>query len=148
MEAIFELITAGTKEKGEGRQCCLGIRVKVAGVETVCPITRARDSYEAFELEVQKVRKGLDQIIGRAKEMFEKPSEEDLASTASRMKAEEVWAILSNIADNDVFVGTFNSLEEAKRREVAEHVLTKCNIFSGKAAVFSARYADNTALME
>jgi hypothetical protein len=30
---------------------------------------------------------------------------------------------------------------------VAEHILTKCNIFSGKAAVFSSRYDEATAMM-
>jgi len=30
---------------------------------------------------------------------------------------------------------------------VAEHVLTHCNVFSGKAAVFSSRYDGQSALL-
>ena len=41
-----------------------------------------------------------------------------------------------------------DNLEETKRKEVAEHVLTRCNIFSGRGAVFSARYDSETGYME
>ena len=147
METVFELITMASNEKAEEKECRLGIRVNVAGYETVCPVTRPCNSYKDFFLEVQNIRKSLDLIMSHAKETFEKPSPEDLFGITSDMRPEEVWAILSKIAD-DVFISTFNSMEEAKRREVAEHVLTKCNIFSGKASVFSSRYADDMALME
>jgi hypothetical protein len=59
-----------------------------------------------------------------------------------------VWSILSSIEDEDQFVRRFNALEEEKRREVAEYVLTKCNIFSGKASAFSSRYSNETGLLE
>jgi hypothetical protein len=36
---------------------------------------------------------------------------------------------------------------EAARRQVAEHVLTKRNIFSGKSAVFSSHYDDAGGLL-
>lgn len=37
---------------------------------------------------------------------------------------------------------------EGKKKEVAEHVLSRCNLFSGKAAVFSSRYDENSAQMK
>lgn len=64
------------------------------------------------------------------------------------MKAEEIWSILSAILGEVDFIQAFNALEEGTRREVAEHVLTHCNVFSGKAAVFSSRYDEKSALME
>jgi adenosylcobinamide kinase/adenosylcobinamide-phosphate guanylyltransferase len=60
----------------------------------------------------------------------------------------EIWALLSGVPDEPSFVRGFNSLEESKRREVAEHVLTRCNVFSGRASVFSSLYKDDSALME
>jgi hypothetical protein len=66
----------------------------------------------------------------------------------SDMGPEEIWEILSNITDEDLFIGSFNRLEETKRNEVAEYVLTQCNIFSGKASVFSSRYNNEKGLME
>ena len=64
------------------------------------------------------------------------------------MNAGEIWSILSAILDEGDFIQAFNALEEGKRKEVAEHVLTHCNVFSGRAAVFSSRYDDKSALME
>jgi hypothetical protein len=148
MESVFELIRSVKVEKGEPEECRLGIRVKVGGFETICPVTRPCRSYKAFELEVQNIAKGLEQIIGQAKSVFEKPDAGEMFGIEPHMKAEEVWSKLSLIGDNNVFVATFNKLEEEKRREVAEHVLTKCNIFAGKASVFSSRYNDTTLLLE
>lgn len=59
----------------------------------------------------------------------------------------EIWAILSGDPDERSFVRRFNSLEEARRREVAEHVLTRCNVFSGRGSVFSSLYNDESSLM-
>jgi hypothetical protein len=64
------------------------------------------------------------------------------------MKPEEIWTILSAILDEGEFIQSFNALEQGKRKEVAEHVLTRCSVFSGRAAVFSSRYDDNSARME
>ena len=33
---------------------------------------------------------------------------------------------------------------EGKRKELAEHVLSHCNVFAGKAAVFFSRYDENS----
>jgi hypothetical protein len=148
MENIFELIAGMKNEKGEPDECRLGVRVKVGGFEAVCPLTRPCRSYKAFELEVQNITKGLEQIMSKAKGMFEKPKAGEMFGIESHMKAEEVWSILSHIGDDNAFVTTFNKLEEEKRRQVAEHILTKCNIFTGKAAVFSSRYNDTTSLLE
>jgi hypothetical protein len=148
MESVFELITRVKLEKGGPEECRLGILVRVGGVETICPVTRPCHSYKAFELEVQSIAKSLEQIMSRAKGIFEKPDAGEMFGIEPHMKAEEVWAILSRIDDHNAFAATFNKLDEEKRREVAEHVLTKCNVFSGKASVFSSRYNDTTLLLE
>jgi hypothetical protein len=148
MENVFELITNVKGGKGEPEECRLGMRIKLAGFEAVCPISRPCHSYKAFEIEVQNLAKGLEQIMSKAKDIFERPNAAEMFGIEPHMRAEEVWAILSSIGDNNVFVATFNRLDEEKRREVAEHVLTKCNVFSGKASVFSSRYNDSTVLLE
>ena len=64
------------------------------------------------------------------------------------MEPKEVWEILSSIDDGEAFADYFNNLPEVKRREVADYALTRCNIFSGKGAVFSSRYNNESALLE
>jgi hypothetical protein len=147
MDEIFDLIIETARE-GEGKECRLGIRIKAGEYEVVCPLTRQCDSYRAFELEMDKIRERLEEVSLRAKNLYERTGGEKPFGIKAHMSATEVWAILSGIAPEDVFVKTFNTLEEAKRREIAEHVLTKCNVFSGKASVFSSRYSDDTAMME
>ena len=148
MESIFEMVTY-TGKGGDGEtKVSVGLRLKVGGHETTCPISRACDSYGALEIEVQAIKNGLDSLLAEAKGVLgEVPAEEGL-DLRSDMAAEEIWSILSGLSDEDLFIKSFNSLDEDKRREVAEHVLTQCNIFSGKASIFSARYNNETGLMD
>jgi len=148
MDEIFELIIDPGKEKGTEPNARLGIRLKLSGYETVCPITKSCTSYEALEMEVHGVENSLGRILGKAKEIFEKSENQQKFGLEPGMGAEEIWSVLSGIKDEGDFVEMFNSLDEDKRREVAEHVLTKCNIFSGNASIFSARYYDKSAFME
>ena len=147
MEDFFELMITANKEKGESMEACVGIRLKVAGHETLCPITKRCKAYESLELELDSIRKKLESLLIRAKDTFQRSEKQADLGLDPSMPPQEIWPLLSGLADEKAFVDAFNSLEEEKRREVAEHVLTQCNIFSGKAAVFSARYDEKTARM-
>ncbi|GAG41669.1 unnamed protein product, partial [marine sediment metagenome] len=117
--------------------------------ETVYPLTRSVDSYEALENEVQTIKEDLGTIMERAKDLFKggRPFDEKLDFDASMAPA-RIWALLSEIEDVDLFVNTFNNLGEPRRKEIADHVLTHCNIFTGKASVFSSRYDNESGFME
>ncbi len=146
MENLFELIT--TKEKGEGKiSVRLGIRLNVAGHETLCPISGSCDAYEAFEKASQVLNDQLEQMKQKARTLFSDPSAPTGLDIGPDMPAEEIWNILSTIVDEAMLVATFNDLDTSQRQTVAEHVLTQCNIFSGKAAVFSKRYDSESGLM-
>jgi hypothetical protein len=148
MESIFEMVTeTGKGEDGE-TTVSVGIRLKVGGHETTCPISRACDSYEALEIEVQAIKNSLEGLLTNAKRVLGEPEAEEGLDLRSDMAPEEIWSILSAVSDEDLFIKSFNYLDENKRREVAEYVLTQCNIFSGKASVFSSRYDNKTGLME
>jgi len=144
---VFELIIQQNKENKNHTRVSLGLRLKVAGHETVCPVTRACDDFRAFETEVETILGQLDGVKTKAGELFERSSTQGKLGLRPDMAPAEIWTILSGTKEDDEFSQAFNSLDEAKRREVAEHILTKCNIFSGKAAVFSSRYDEATAMM-
>lgn len=148
MDKIFELIV----QPGEGQErkpeAQIGIRVKVSSFETTCLVTRPCLSYHALESEVQAIRQNLEDVLIEARKTFESASKRDRLGLRPDMTAGEIWAVLSAILADEDFVQAFNGLEEGKRKEVAEHVLTHCNVFSGKAAVFSSRYDDTSAFME
>ena len=148
MESIFEIVTEpGIRDKEE-KTIRVGIRLKVGGHETTCSVSRACDSYEALEIEVQAIKNSLDSLLAEAKELLGKDTSEKGLDLRSDMEAEEIWSILSGVSEEDLFIKSFNTLDEVKRREVAEHVLTQCNIFSGMAAVFSSRFDNETGLMQ
>jgi hypothetical protein len=148
MGTLFELITERGKEQGRKPEARIGIRVKLSSFETTCFVTGPCASYHALESEVQAIRQNLEDVLKEAGKAFESASKRDRFGLKPDMTAGEIWAILSGILDEGDFVQSFNALEEEKRKEVAEHVLTHCNVFSGKAAVFSSRYDDKSAFME
>ncbi len=148
MEEIFEMMTTAEKERGGEPEVRLGIHLKIAGHETTCPISRACDSYEALEIEVQAIKNNLDRILGRAKEIFRKSPIQEGLDLGPDMEPEQIWSILSDIAEESLFINSFNNLDDGKRREVAEHVLTKCNVFSGRGAFFSERYDSDSGQLE
>lgn len=148
MKNIFEMMTVTDKEKRDETKIRLGICLKVGEVETICPISGICNSYDAFEREVQAVKNSLERVMNMAKEIFSGSSLQETLELKSDMPAEKIWSILSSVDEENLFVNSFNSLDETKRKEVAEYVLTQCNIFSGKASIFSARYSNDSYLMD
>jgi hypothetical protein len=148
MESIFEMVTeAGEGEEGK-TTVSVGVRIKLGGHETTCPVSKACHSYEALEIEVQAIKNSLDSLLVEAKRIIGESEADEGLNLRPDMEPEEAWSILSAFSEEDLFIKYFNNLDEAKRREVAEYVLTQCNIFSGKASVFSSRYDNETGLME
>ena len=147
MKNMFEIMTITDREKQDETKIRLGISLKIGNIETICPITDICDSYEAFEMAVETVKNNLENISNKAKEIFSGSSLQETLELKADMSPEKIWSILSSVDDEDLFVNSFNSLDEQKRKEVAEYVLTQCNIFSGKAAVFSSRYSNDSGLM-
>ena len=148
MKKIFDLITEPVDGEGKKPELRLGIRIKLSSFETTCFVTQPCQSYHALESEVQAIRQNLEDVLKEARKAFEGASKREDPDLRSDMTAGEIWTVLSAILDDGDFVQAFNALEEGKRKEVAEHVLTHCNVFSGKAAVFSSRYDGNSALLE
>jgi hypothetical protein len=148
MDRILELIVQPAAGEGEKPEARIGIRLKLSSFETTCPVTKPCQSYPALESEVQAIRQNLEDILKQGRSVFEGASKRNNLGLRPDMTAGEIWSILSAIPDEGDFIQAFNSLEAGKRKEVAEHVLTHCNVFSGKAAVFSSHYDDKSALME
>ena len=90
----------------------------------------------------------LNSVIENAKDRLGGKDSTGDIKVASGMKAEDIWKMLADINNVERFLEQFNILAPEIRHAVAEHVLTKCNVFSGKASVFSARYNDSTGYLE
>lgn len=148
MKGIFDLNISPEGKEGETPRIRLGLRMKIGDEETVCPLTEPFESYEALEKGAQLLEEDLGRAVVRARELFEgsPPTGEGLEFDADA-NPEEIWTLLSGIEDEDSFVDTFNGLDETRRKAIADHVLTHCNVFTGKASIFSSRYDNDTGLM-
>jgi hypothetical protein len=148
MDDLFEMMPVDHREGPAEKRVQLGIRIQVSGQETLCPVSPPCGSFEEFEREIRDLKGQLDRVLGQVKQNAQASRLQDKLDIRADMAPDEIWGILSRTEDEALFVEGFNSLDSEKRKAVAEHVLTSCNIFSGKAAVFSARYSDDTSLMQ
>ena len=136
MKEPFEIMKIPEKEKGDEIEIQLGILLKIADRKMTCLVTKA----ESLEIEVQAIKDNLENIMIKAKDISRKSSIQESLDFGSDMGPEQIWSTLLGMVDESLFIKSFNSLDDAKRRDVAEHVLIRCNIFSGMASIFSLRY--------
>ncbi len=148
MQDIFKIIKVNNQRKENKKTISIGIDFQIAGREICCPVSENCHSYEDLAVEVGKIKKNLEYVLKEAKTHFKGPAPKGDSGFEPETSAEEIWATLSGIQDESIFVERFNSLDDTKRMEVAEYVLSKCNIFSGRGSVFSARYNNGTGYME
>jgi hypothetical protein len=149
MSRWFKISACDKPPTAAGETFCIGIPVRVADRETVIPISDSCHTFEALARASKDIQDDLNLLLKEAEAVFHP---ETLSEAGLRfpqgMGPDKVWAILKEMDGEEAFVEAFNQLDQERRGSVAEHVLTKCNIFSGRAAVFSSRYNSATGLLE
>jgi hypothetical protein len=148
VEHFLELNTMTSTEERDRAAVQLGVRIKLAGLDTYCPITRICHSYEELDKELQSLEERLNVLRDQAKAAFSEGGRGTGVEIRPDMDVGEIWSLLSGIGEEESFLNAFNGMDDSMRREVAEYVLTSCNIFSGNAALFSARYDSASALLK
>jgi hypothetical protein len=111
-------------------------------------LTPKCNSYKMLEREVSRLKEDLDTLLERSQKLFVAEQEAESLKVDENLGAKEIWDILSTREDFELLIKEFNSLSHEKRLEVADHVFTNCNIFSGVASVFSMRYNSEEAKLE
>jgi hypothetical protein len=148
MPDIFKLIEVHDKKEDDKRGICIGIDVRIANRDVSCPVSGVCYSEKELAIEVKKIQESLNQMVESGKGLFGIDLPDRGLRITPEMVPEEIWSILTEIAEDDLFLEVFNSLDETRRTGVAEHVLSNCSIFSGKGAVFSARYDNKTGFLK
>jgi hypothetical protein len=149
MTKIFRLINVPETQEGEGPGVSIGIDLKIGDQEIACPVSGPCRDIEALEVVMETLQSDLEEIMEKAKAILAPSSDGDPGSEdfAGETAPQEIWEALTRIEMEDEFIRQFNRLSEAQRLDVAEHVLTQCNIFQGRASVFAQRYDNATGLM-
>lgn len=151
MANIFKLIDGNNQKNDKDKEnfgFCIGINVQIADTAIPCPVSKVCHSYDDLAVEVESILRNVKNVLGEAKTLFEKSDPKEGFEMTPETSPEEIWSILSGIQDESDFVKHFNGLDDTRRKEVADHVITKCNVFSGRGSVFSARYNNKTGYME
>ena len=137
------------QEEGQGKKrYYVGIEIQVAGSTVQCPLSQGSDSEKALIQEVESLQEeleGLREGLQASISVAEKGVNLDFTPDTP---APQMWDRLCEIDDEETFVAGFNSLSREQRERVADYVLGHCNVFSGRAAVFSARYNSESGLLE
>lgn len=105
-------------------------------------------SYEVLQKEISRIKEELDALLYQSKQLFETEIGEEGPDIDEDMNAKEIWNVLSIIKDPEVLLVKFNSMSRQKRLEVADYVLSHCNVFSGPASIFSMRYNSEEGVIE
>ncbi|MFC1885355.1 hypothetical protein ACFL2O_11355 [Thermodesulfobacteriota bacterium] len=145
---IFKLLDTKQGSEKDRLGISIGIHLKISGIDVDIPVSPVYYSKEEFERELKKIHENLDEIFSDAEKRFGIISVKGHLNIAPDMAASDIWSALDNIEDEGQFVEQFNVLEKEIREAVAEHVLARCNIFSGKGSVFSSRYNESTKYIE
>jgi hypothetical protein len=148
MRDIFKIITVDSKKEASKKELSIGMDLQIAGREVHCPVSENCHSYEELLTEIEAIQGNLERIIEEAKTYFKGRASKDGSLFTSEMSPQEIWTTLSDIQDESDFVKYFNSLDDTRRKEVADHVISQCSVFSGRGSVFSARYNNKTGYME
>ena len=107
------------------------------------------NSYEILHKEISRIKEELDALLEKSRRLFEaEMGEEKNQGVDEDMTAKEIWNLLSIIKDSEALSVKFNSMSRQKRFEVADYVLSHCNIFSGPASIFSMRYNSEEGVIE
>jgi len=106
-------------------------------------------SYEMLHKEVSRIKENLDVLLEKSRSLFKAEiGEEKSQGVNEDMSVKEIWDFLSMIKDPEILLVKFNSMSRQKRFEVADYVLSHCNVFSGPASVFSMRYDNEEGVIE
>ena len=144
MEDVLDIVWEEEEGTKKGRVLRIGIRIRLGDHEAFCPISAPIESLQEWEAAVQEILEGMERLSHKGRELLEPPKSKKSLDLTGDLNPEELWSRLSQLEAEDDFIQTFNTLEPTRRREVADYVLTRCNIFSGNAAIFSSRYDDES----
>ena len=146
MSDIFEIIPAKKESKDSPATFSLGIKMTIDQIDTVCSITEFLLHDELIS-KINSLQNELAEIVKRLESIDNVNANHGLFYAGNDASPQEIWEYLSSVTDNSRFIEIFNSLDEHKRRELADHVFTNCNMFTGKGAFFSAHYLQESALL-
>ena len=107
MKEIFEIIREPERENERGLR--IGIRLKMAGYETLCPMSEPCRSLQDVQVEVDRLKRELDRLLDRTKGVFEGNASDGKLGVTAEMTAGQIWRLLSEVGDDEAQRGLHRS---------------------------------------
>ncbi|WP_028320661.1 hypothetical protein [Desulfatiglans anilini] len=126
----------------------IDIDIAVGGKAMPCPCTETCFDERSFAAEIKALQDALDGLLKEGTRFLSGAAKSGAAGLNPQDPPEKIWAALSKMPGEEDFILAFNSLDDAKRAETSEYILTQCGMFSGKGAVFSKRFNHASGLLE
>lgn len=145
---MFKLIrmdqTGGERKPG----LRVDIDITVGGKAVPCPCTETCFDERSFAAGIEALQDALAGLLEEGRRFLSGAAKSGAAGLNPQDPPEKIWAALSKIPGEEDFILAFNSLDDAKRAETSDYILTQCSMFSGKGAVFSKRFNHARGLLE
>ncbi len=146
---LFRLIEIPSENEGDAPAICIGIDLRIGDEQMTCPVSGPCKDMKALKQAQEMLEADLEEVMENGKALLSSSDQAESGSEAfsADTPPKDIWETLSRIEEEDEFIRQFNGLPEEHRMQVAEHALTRCNIFQGRASLFAQRYDNATGLM-
>ena len=103
---------------------------------------------EHFEDAVGELKEKLDTLLQKAREAFRQHESKSEPAPRELHTVEEIWQAMEASTTLEGMQEIFNTLDLEKRREVANFVFSRLNIFKGVASTFSQHFNEEDCILE
>ncbi len=110
------------------------------------PLTEPCASSELLEAQLEELHETLKELLLEARAKFAAQVHREPAALVPE-RPEELWELLESKPDLEEMMGIFNSLEEHRRRQLADYILAHVNVFKGAGALFAQHYDEDRGLL-
>lgn len=128
--------------EGEGKSIKISIVVEQEGRRF--PMTGAHTDPQDLEEEVKYLEKTLRELLYEARAIHARAMRESPAEPLPDT-LEGLWSLMQKAEGLEAMKKIFNTLQEAKRRELADYILSHANVFKGAGALFAQHYEEEMA---
>ena len=112
------------------------------------PLTPECSTVEEFEQAVQALKFELENRIEEARTTFRHSPVSKEAQVMEPQSTEEIWQAMERSGSIHRMKEIFNGLALERRKEVANFIFTRMNIFKGAALAFSQGYNEEQGILE
>lgn len=146
MKARVKLVT----DRGTQPACGLQLRLIAVPPQGGEPLslTEACSTMSALEAEVDQLCREMMALLGEARDLMAEAQKEPAPLQELPENTEELWGLMERCGNLEEMKRLFNTLQDGKRREMADFIFGHVNVFKGAGAMFAQHYDEEQGRLE